>query len=219
MRRFQLATQWLQERRGLTVDSQSKKDASDRRRIEATLASVRPGSLAYDVLNQHVSAMRERAKDGATTMRSMRLALRPAATLMLLEDAAGARLPSQKTLDAYLASTPGQRAALSGFVGFLGRTFSWPLVVRVDAKRVIQMRRKRLEAEIAQLARGAVVDHDALQRWIQVSLEYFHHLSAHEARRIQSMQTASQVDDGWMIESDGAEYWVPRPVNGVATTP
>ena len=183
------------------------------------MASVSSGSLAHDILNQYVVILRERAKKGTMTMRSMRMALRPAATLMLREDPAGGRLPSQKTLDIYLAGTPGQRAALSSFLSFLRTQVSWPLVGRVDTKRAAEVRRKRLEAEIAKLVRGGVSEPDALQRWIQVGLQYFHHLSPREARQIQSGQTVSQDGDGWMIEADGTTYWVPKLVEGAGTTP
>ena len=74
------------------------------------------------MLEEYGDALRLRLKTGRLTLRSLRLALTPAAGL--LEVAAGRQRlpPDQKTLEAFLRETPGQWAPVNGFVTHLRRT-------------------------------------------------------------------------------------------------
>jgi hypothetical protein len=55
-------------------------------------------------------------KAGKLSLRFVRLAMTPAKAPLLEIQKMGLEKPDQKTVDAYLAKIPGQRAALSGFV-------------------------------------------------------------------------------------------------------
>jgi hypothetical protein len=83
--------------------------------------------------------------DDKSTLRSVRLALRPATSLLLLADKTGAKLPDQTTLDRYLVKAPGQKAAITGFVNFLNEQHGLALVSTVNEKQVSEVRRKKTD--------------------------------------------------------------------------
>jgi hypothetical protein len=113
---------------------------------------------------------------GGITLRSVRLALTPAVGMLALAVekwvAAG-----QPLLKVCLNKLPGQRAAVSGFVGYLRNTLGIPVVLpKVDKKKTEQRRKKRLEAEMLALMRVADDSEKSRRKWLSVALAYFHGL-------------------------------------------
>ena len=127
LRRYRLAMRWMKAAGLVIVDVGAREADSDRRRIEATLDRVKECSTqAADILSGYHATLRERAAAGKCTLRSMRMALSPAARL--LETAAEAQTlpPDQRLLDAFLRRAPGQQAAVSGFVTLCRKLWSSP---------------------------------------------------------------------------------------------
>jgi hypothetical protein len=209
LRRFRLSMQWLAQACGVRIDAKAKREDSERRRIDAVLASVPADSMASTVLEAYGAALAKKQQAGAMTLSSIRLALQPAAALLIRDDRLGRRLPVQTSLDRYLAATPGQRAAIAGFVSFVARAFDHRLVIRVDRQQSARLRQKRLELEIARLLRSRLDGRAQCDEWIRVALQYFHKLPAKEVRDI-TLQDAIDDQGGWTIKRNGAEYWVPK---------
>ena len=93
----------------------------------------------------------------------------PAAGLMEAALTKGRTVPDQKVLDGYLRKTPGQRAAVSGFVRHLRVTLDTELKLPpLDRRAARRRRRRKLREEMLELMRaerdrvggGAAVDGD-----------------------------------------------------------
>ena len=110
---------WMEASGLVSLDADARAADSDRRRIQASLDKLPQESRERMILNGYYEHLMQRVRTGATSLRSVRLAVSPAASLLVFADVMGRMPPDQKALDGFLRQTPGQRAALSGFVKYL----------------------------------------------------------------------------------------------------
>ena len=111
--------QWLDEIHEIRVISANKKDCSENDQSRALIESLPQSSLAFDIVSVYKQKLDEKIRQGKTSTRSVRLAIKPAVALMLLIDQKEQRLPDLKLIKAYLTEHSGQAAALTGFINFL----------------------------------------------------------------------------------------------------
>ncbi|MEG0693968.1 MAG: hypothetical protein RR444_12965, partial [Oscillospiraceae bacterium] len=114
LRKFGLVMQWLDEIHEIRVISANKKDCSENDQSRALIESLPQSSLAFDIVSVYKQKLDEKIRQGKTSTRSVRLAIKPAVALMLLIDQKEQRLPDLKLIKAYLTEHSGQAAALTG---------------------------------------------------------------------------------------------------------
>ena len=115
LRCARLPMQWMAEAGHVAVDAAAREANSETRRIDALCAGTGDGTPERAIIDGYRKALEASMADGKTTLRSIRLALSPTAALLLAGRGIGQVPPGQAALDAYLAKSPGQRAAVSGF--------------------------------------------------------------------------------------------------------
>lgn len=209
LRRFELPMRWLRVAHGVTVDATLREQDSERRRIEALLGSLPSGTPASALLAAYHRRLQENVVSGRMTLRSVRLALRPAVNLMLGIDPTGLRVPIQTDLDRYLRLCPGQLAAVTGFVRVIRQELGTSFVLPTDVEYAHRHRQKTLEGRIIVLMRSPAVNHKAVLRWLRVTLPYFHGLSARVVRHLGAEQITFQGNQGIAVAWGGQVYWVP----------
>lgn len=210
LRRLQVPMRWLNQTKAIVSDAATREQDSDRRRIEAILSSLTDRNLAL-LLNGYREQRMIRVAEGKATLRSVRLALRPAASLLLLTGAAGLSVPNQALLNQYLAEAPGQRAAITGFIHFLNEKYPLGLVAQTDESRIRKARKKKLEAEMQVLIQASNEDTDFRRKWLSVALAYFHDLPRKVGNNLREQDIAGTRDEGLTITWNKAQYWVPYP--------
>lgn len=210
LRRARLPMRWLSETQQVVVDAQEREDASDLRRINTILASLPIGTQAAQVLADYNGELQLRIASGQVSIRTVRLALRPAASLLLTCEDSGFQLPRQKELDRYLLNVPGQKASIFGFVSFMNNHHATNLVIRVDAKNTFLLRRKRLESEIVKLLAGEKRDDEFKAKWISISLTYFHGLPRRVGGGGKRISLSTDVDGNFSVLWNGKTYFVPH---------
>lgn len=202
---------WLSETAQLLANEEAKEDASEWRRIEATLSSVPSNSMAAKVLNGYYELLRGCLSAGKTTLRSVRLALRPAASLILLCLKNGNQLPDQNTLDRYLIKSPGQKAAVTGFVSFFNQTFGASLLIRANENCTRVMRTKELESQMIALITLENRCEKFLRKWLSVALTYFHGLALNAGRQVNidmvSIDSAGWISVVWQEKTYLIPHW------------
>ncbi len=207
LRKIRNVVKWLDESGRIDVDEAARREDSERRRIESILSSFPSGTLARQVLEQYHAHLMERVKEGKTSLRSVRLALRPAADLLNKGKEAGdERLPTQDDVDAYLLERPGQKAALTGFLSFLNVTNGLNLIARLDECAVEARRRTALERRMKALSRVHERDEEWRDEWVIVCLEYFHGFKMSRKRQVAQMV---KKDGGILVEINGQKAWIP----------
>jgi hypothetical protein len=209
LRRVRLPMRWLAESRQVTVDANVREEDSENRRICALVASVPAGTVCSVALSAYKGMLEVKLATGKSTMRSMRLALRPAVSLLLSADSSGHTLPDQAALDCYLRVAPGQLGALGGFIRYLNDRHALHLHAVADKKRVAEGRRQKLEASLMALAQAADGSREFLSKWISVGLAYFHGLPMSVARNTDASVTQSE-SGGYSVVIGKQEYWIPK---------
>lgn len=209
LRRVLLPMKWMQEAHLVVPDSQAKQDDSDQRRIASTLDKVGKTGKVREILDGYHQVLMLDLKDEATTLRSIRLAMMPAAALLLKGREMGRMPPDQKVLDGYLEQTPGQRAAVTGFVCYLrdkhGISIALP---KANTRRRLLNRKKRLEAEMLSLMREGGEGEKFRQQWLSVALAYFYGLPICIGRHL-IIESVEPSENGLIVAVKGKSYWIP----------
>ncbi|VVE64566.1 hypothetical protein PCA31118_01648 [Pandoraea captiosa] len=174
LRRVALPMTWLAETRRITVDASAREADSEKRRIDALLSAMPVTSVGGVALAAYHRKLQLKVVAGATTVRSNRLALTPALALLSTVDAEGRSLPTQAALVKYLSQSPGQVAAVTGFVRFLNAEHGTSLNVRIDESVLRAHRRRVREKVLLALAKRAVDSPEFELEWIRAGLAYFH---------------------------------------------
>ena len=210
LRRVRLPMRWLSETARVVVDAQQREDASDLRRIADIVASLPPGTPAGQVLAAYSSELQSKATAGRISIRTVRLALRPAASLLATCEESGFQLPGQAALDRYLLNAPGQKASITGFVSFMNSRHAANLVIRVDGQKTVLLRRRRLEAELVALLAGERRDEKFKTEWISISLAYFHGLPRRVGKGLKGLSVPTDAEGNFSIVLNGKTYWFPH---------
>lgn len=218
LRRVRLPMRWLSETMQVAVDAQEREDASDLRRIAVIVASLPAGTPAARALTAYTAELQTRVAAGRVSIRTVRLALRPAASLLATGEKSGFQLPTQDALDSYLLNVPGQKASVFGFVSFMNSHHAANLVVRVDEQKTRSMRRKQLEAEMVKLLEDGQRDNTFEAEWMALSLAYFHGLPRRVGKKSTHFSSSTDADGNFSVFLNGNTYFVPhwdfRPGSG-----
>lgn len=210
LRRVLLPMRWMQEVGLVVPENVAKEEDSDQRRIVATLEKVGKDTRERAILDGYCNGLMADLKEEKTTLRSVRLAMTPAANLLLKGREMGVTPPDQKVLNTYLEKTPGQRAAASGFVCYLRGIHMIEIVLpKVNPQRAQINRKKRLEAEMLGLMRERGQGDEFRRRWLSVALEYFHGLSRKVGEAIPHENISCHEDGSFTIDLKEKKYWIP----------
>jgi len=204
-----LPMRWV-EVTGLVVpDEAAKADDSERRRIVVILDKFAKGMKERTLLEGYYRTLMENMNAGKMTLRSVRLALSPAAALLRQAGEKGGIQPNQKNLDAYLDKIPGQRAAISGFVRYLREVHGAQIALaKENPNRVKLQRRKKLEAELLALMKEGRGSKEFKRRWLSVALAYFHGLKRNIGLVVKDTNI-TQADGGLVVTWNNVDYWIP----------
>ena len=211
LRRQRTPMRWMVEQGLVTVDGAVREEDSERRQIARCLDRLPDGSRAKVVMEGYHAMLDGRVREGRLTRHSMRLGIAPAVTLLEAAQTAGMPLPSQETLEGVLRRAPGQRAALSGFVGWLRETHGVALTLPAKSRATAVRRRREIaREEMLTLMREGPGAEDFAKRWRRTALVYFHDLALSAGRKVEDDDVEIDLD-GLRVEIDGKSYWIPSP--------
>lgn len=211
LRRYELPVRWLERRHGIQLSAEEKLRQADLRRVREAVSQLPPNTVARTAVEDFAGELIKRHSAGELSARSARLALRPAIALLNVEDPSGSRLPGQATLDRYLGQVPGQRAAVSTFLGFLKVSRGLHLRLPPIRSASSPAARKALERQIAEFVLESGQSGEVNKRWIPLALRYFHYLSGAESKAVMSAATPVHGAGGLELHFEGRVYWVPDP--------
>lgn len=215
LRRLTLPMQFLAVKGLIAVDQGAKSEDSERRGIDSIMNKLVASSQEREILEAYQMRLQEKVKSGHATLRSMRLALSPAAGLLLHAGSKGRMPPGQNELGAFLKQSPGQRAALSGFVAFLRERHKTEIALPPKNSKAVQARRKRLEVELLALMREGGSGKAYARKLVGTALAYFHGVPKALARNINAADWVTEGDQGnRYFRLSGKDYWLPAEVVG-----
>lgn len=211
LRKYELPMRWLQDRYALALAPEAKRANAEVQTSRKLVQSLPAGSVASAVLQAFFYELHVRVDVGKIKPRSMRMALRPAVSLLLAVSPEGAAMPNQAALNDMLRSAPGQRAAVSTFLGFLKVRYSVKLVAHKSEVHRQAHAREKLGAKLAEIARSSRRDAKARYLWDVTALRYFHHLRKIQAQEL--VKTANRITSlgGNELQAGSQVFWLPHP--------
>jgi len=209
LRRVRLPMRWMQETGLVVKDVAVQAEDSEKRQIVGMLKALEDDPAGLRILKGYHDTLMTLVKAGKLGLRSVRLSLAPAKALLLDAQKKGWKKPDQRTVDAYLAKVPGQRAALSGFVRHLRDAHSADVVVPKAKDGAAQkVRQRKLEQEmLAMMCDGGEGD-EFMRRWVSVGLAYFHGLPRKVGWEVTGASVRTE-DNGVVMDLSGRSYWLP----------
>lgn len=210
LRRSQLPMTWMVESKAIVLNTFVREEDSDKRRIKAILDRFPGKSQASEILTSYYQSLIEKLKDEKTTIRSIRLALSPAAAFLQKASEMRCMPPEQRALEAYLQTAPGQRAAISGFICYLEDKHGIKLILpKPDTLRTQRNRRKKLEREMLILMQENSNSDEFRRLWLSTALAYFHGLPKKVGKTIANEHIAALEDGNFGVTWNKKTYWIP----------
>lgn len=211
LRQVVIPVQWMEQSGYIRQDAVAKQDHSEKRRIAATLDRLEVGSCGRAILDSYYNELVADFRAEKIAVRSIRLALRPAAALLIKAREMKCIPPNQKALDAYLSSTPGQRAAVSGFLRYLRDQHGAELTLpKADSTKAQEVSRKKLQSEILRLMQETDTGEKTTAHWLKVSLSYFHKLPKNVGETALKEGSIEIHEDGSRtLKWKNKAYWIP----------
>lgn len=215
LRRVRLPMRWMAAVGLVSIEPALRKSDSERRSIEVLLSAFETESVMSRILTEFYQMLLQREAEGTTSLRSIRLNMTPAVALLRYSIAKNVMPPSQKMLQGYLTQKPGQRAALSAFVGYLRRQYG--LAIELPKRRLKTPAQLRGQlAQQLQALLGERIPGEGLQaRWITLGLAYFHDLPQRVGAQISPDQVLVEADGGMTVLWAGNRYYLPAPNDGL----
>jgi len=207
LRRCELPMRYVQSKGLVSVDEAAKQEEAERRRIVAIIGA----QSKCTVMMAFHTYLNKRLESGTTSLRSVRLALTPAAKLMQMVREGGREKPTQYDLTAYLHKWPGQRAAISAFVGFLTKKYGLNLSLPPKDGRAAKKKKLLLEAELGQLLKNGGSGILFQRKLIGTALAYFHGLPKRVVNSV-PLGELKMAAGGGVVAVNNLVYWLPEEV-------
>lgn len=211
LRKYELPTRWLQEQQALVLLPEAKQANAEIQTSRKLLQSLPAGSVAGAVLQAFFDELHARVEAEKIKPRSMRMALRPAVSLLRAASPECAAMPDQAALNDMLRRAPGQRAAVSTFLEFLKTRYSIELAAHQSAAHRLVHPREKLGAKLAEIAKSSRRDAKARRLWDVTALRYFHYLRKTQAQEL--VKTANRITSvgGDELQAGSQVFWLPHP--------
>lgn len=208
LRRAETPMRWLSEVGAISVNAEDREKRTEERRLRAILAEIED-PWSQQLLMGYFTELTARRESGETDLRSIRLALRPAANMLKGARLAAGTLPNQKTLELFWRSSPGHVAALSGFVGHLNKSHELQLKWRPSDHWLEKAKKNKAERELVALLREDQQASDFEVRWIVKGLAYFHDIRKVSRKTLVYRKESYQGVEGFSVERASEKLWVP----------
>ena len=207
------AVRWMEDAGLIERDQKAKSQESERRQIDKLLERFEWESLPKAMLAGYYHKLQKKMESGKTSLRSVRLALKPAVELLDLEHhKMGFFPPTQKTLDRYLFKTPGQRTAVSGFVKYLNDCHGIDIKLpTVDRQKQRDRQRIKLEQQLFNMMRHGLNGEREKRKWVNTALAFFHKVPKTVCMAIPESSLKWNDDGSCSVLLGGEVYWVPTP--------
>nr|WP_314492555.1 hypothetical protein [uncultured Pseudomonas sp.] len=207
LRRAENSMRWLSESGQVNISAESRENHTEQRRIEGVLAELEDG-WSRQILSGYYAILSSRVSRQATDLRSVRLALRAATNFLKTARLAQGAKPGMKALESFWRGSPGQIAAVTGFVGYLNKTYGLQLEPKPEKRWLRGVKKAKAERELVVLLRDQ--DQEGFEaRWITKALAYFHDLSRVNRKTLVYRAETFEDTEGFSVQHGSIQLWVP----------
>ncbi|MDN3218883.1 hypothetical protein [Pseudomonas nunensis] len=208
LRRAEVPMRWLAEAHGVRASADAREAHSEQRRLDELLSQV-TGHWENVLLTKYHRSLIAKLSQHDIELRSVRLATRSAVNFLNQAQLASGTLPSQRTLESFWRHSPGQVAAVTGFINFLNKTHNLKLDTRPNEQWLKAAKRHKSERELIDLfkSRHEVKDFEA--KWIVKGLAYFHGIRRANRKALAFRPASFREVAGFEVDAAGSTLWVP----------
>lgn len=211
LRKFELIMRWLYEIHNIQIDLTLKNSCSEIDQITNLIDSLSDIPFIYEILNNYKNKMLSKVKLGKTSVRSARLAMKPAVALMQVVHSFEPEvlLPIEAHVKAYLINNSGQAAALTGFINFLNDQYGTNIdyISFKKSNFLKKANKNKLEKELIGMMKSDI-DFNLLA-WVKKGLLFFHEMEYQDVLKIK-LEMITAIEDGYNISYKRKIYWLPR---------
>lgn len=209
LRRAENPMRWLVQTGLVSPNESLREDSSEWKRVERVLAEINapwPASL----MSGYFKVLSARLEQAVTSVLTVRLALRAAASFLTFCDLEADTFPVQKDLEAYWSGSPGQVAALTGFVNYLNSHYTLKLDAQPDRKWLKRAKKAKAEKALIALLHESPKRPNFEARWICAASAYFHERKLRRKELVYTPKNYQGVA-GFEIGVDSDLLWIPAP--------
>ncbi len=213
LRKYVLPIQWLIKVHNLKIDIQTKEFCSELDQLNKLKDICPETSFSAQIIQEYYEVLMNRVNIGKTSIRSARLAMKPAADLMVQISKSRFKLPRLWHIKHYISEHPGQAATLTGFIIFLNQNYDTNLDFSFikNSSFLKNVRHQKLKKEILNWIQKIDDSFDTLL-WVKKCLRYFHKLNRSDSLEIE-LSMIIEVDDGYKVIFKNKIYWIPKLKN------
>lgn len=207
LRKAENPMRFLTEAGMVTVSTQLRDNDTERRRLAAIL--VEPAdNWSSQLLAGYVNTLKVKIEQDNVDLRSVRLGARAAANLLKSAQLKLGSFPTQKILESFWRGSPGQVAAVTGFINYLNKRHGLELQVKPDVRWLSQAKQQKAERELVAMLGEATGD-DFESRWIVKGLAYFHNLPRVSRKHLVFQPHEYRGVAGYNVTHRETTLWVP----------
>lgn len=207
LRRYPFLERWYLSQGNQCATEKFKKENAEACYLSKKLQQC-GASVSHRLLTDYYAVLDEKIKSGRMTVRSCRMALHTAWSLMNVCSLSCHQLPLMGDVKRYLRKAPGQRNNLQGFISYLNIHHGTALQLPRKKIHFSERSRRRLEKQLIALIREGgvnVLDEPVLR----IVLACFHDLTLVQAAQIVVQGKLTKTSDGLTVTWKGKNYWVP----------
>ena len=200
---------WLHSEYGIEIDPTRKKETSEIQQINKMIEQSSLKTNLLTMIDSYRSYLFDKYSKQQTTLRSIRLALRPAISFLVSCQNEQQAHPGQNELQHYLNSKPGQRAAITGFINFVNDKYRLNMNIKNIRHRKIN-HKQHIENQLISLLKTQKKDDGFLMQWVSVGLSYFHNQPSHIIARISETDISLEKEDMIAVKIADKILWLPH---------
>lgn len=212
---FKLISLWLSTVSKSIIDKETVDNFKEQRLINKVLLELKESTQKYSVLIEYYDKLIAKKYQRKTTLKSIRLALRPACDLLKVSIKLGLHLPNQEALTKYLSKAPGQCSSVNGFLNFLNTSYQTNLETNTSIIRKIvdKTRNKNIGKELINIAKKLQREPDNTElkeRWVRLGMQFFHQCKLSKKEAIQASAKIHSFEKGAKVSFKNTTYFLPH---------
>ena len=183
--------------------------------IERYLKFFAKSTIYYKYIINYHKTLLTKLENKKTSIRSVRLALSPAVNFLKVCQQSNVKEPNDEILYAFLWTTTGQLASVTGFINFLNKSYGLnlktPKTITLSLSRITQGE-KQIQQSLIQQLRKPKLDEDQKQLLFNLSIGYFHHIALPKHMRVTTRLINIASSNGGYFKMCYESFYLPEAI-------
>jgi len=219
-RKYLLVTIFLNEKNEIHIDKAIQEEYANLDMIDKLLRYFPKEENRYTILFNYYSMLNQKSFKNKTSIRSIRLALTPAAKFLKYCEHFQNKEISNYSLSGYLWVYRGQTSAIYGFITFLNKQYSFSLNAHRTPSTMCSPRytKRQLKQKLITLLKNPQYEQKN-QQLLRIALGYIHHIDLPDNAFIHHKDIKKDKDETCYLRLHGKKFYLPIEVTHIILKP